>query len=125
VSTYVAEVSSDLHSVSGGEFPRPMGYEVFWVQVTNAQGRRLRHEQSFPAAKPYRCPEDGWTKLEHLPGAVQEAQRLADRVNQASSAGLALEPARWREIDPAYGSAQYMSEGIEEQRWQRERDAHA
>lgn len=119
--SYVAEVSSSQTGVTGGEFPGRMAFEVYFVQITNAQGRRFRHETNFPSAKPYRCEMDGWTKLEPLPGAFQAAQRLADRVNQALAAGRPLGRASWREVDPAYGSEEYAQQDIEQERYFAER----
>lgn len=121
MSSYVAEVSSSQAGATGGEFPGHITFEVYFVQITNAQGRRFRHDTNFPSAKPYPCEVDGWTKLAPLPGALQAAQRLAERVNQALATGRRLDRASWREVDPAYGSEEYVAQGIEHDRRAAER----
>ena len=54
--------------------------------------------------------------LAPLPGALEAAQRLAERVNQALAAGRSLDRASWREVDPAYGSEEYAQQDIEQER---------
>jgi hypothetical protein len=121
MSGYVAEVSSSEAGATGGEFPGHMTFEVYFVQITNPQGRRFQHERRFPSATVYSCEVDGWTKLAPLPGALQAAQRLAERVNQALATGRRLDRASWREVDPAYGSEEYVAQGIEHDRRAAER----
>lgn len=121
MSGYVAEVSSSEAGATGGEFPGHMTFEVYFVQITNAQGRRFRHERSFPSCQVYRCDMDGWNKLAPLPGALEAAQRPAERVNQALAAGRSLDRASWREVDPAYGSEEYVAQGVEHDRRAAER----
>jgi len=52
-----------------------------------------------------------------------KAHKLAVRVNEALKAGESLSPTFWNEIDPAYGSDEYQSQGIEAQRAFADRNA--
>ena len=48
--------------------------------------------------------------------ASAKAERLAARVNAAFSAGKDVDWTYWGEIDPAYGSDEFISQGTEAQR---------
>jgi hypothetical protein len=90
--------------------------EVFYVVATEPDGRRYRHERSFPNLH--------WVKDDELEfggyyGRLEgelAASKLSETVRRA---GGPINLNSWREIDPAYGSEQYQRQGIEQERaWQ-------
>lgn len=122
--TYIAYVASDLYNAGNSCDGHPFIAECFYVVVENEAGRRFRHANTFNGTTPLFCDETGEP---HFPDLRQEssakAARLADRVNAALVAGISLDAARWYEVDPAYGSPEYQSQGIEAQRAFSDRNA--
>jgi hypothetical protein len=116
-ATYTAYAESDLYSAGHSCDGHPFIAERFYVVIENAAGRRFRHQASFNGAERFVCEETGEPHFADLrEEASAKAERLAARVNAALVAGLALDSALWYEIDPAYGSDEYQSQGIEAQR---------
>lgn len=92
-------------------------FDVWVVWATNRAGRRWQLEQAFApkfdwVEEPYGA---GWV-VSGRENAEHDALTVAGHVAQRLRAGLKLDAAEWREIDPAYGSAVYQREGIEAQR---------
>lgn len=116
-ATYTAYVASDLYSAGHSCDGQPFIAECFYVLVENEAGRRFRHGANFRSTEAMICDETGDTCfLDLRQKASAGAERLAVRVNAALAAGLALDPSCWYEVDPAYGSDEYQSQGIEAQR---------
>lgn len=116
-ATWKAYAESDLYSAGHSCDGYPFIAERFYVVIENARGKRFRHHANFNSAQRLVCDETGEPHFANLrDGASAKAERLAARVNAALVAGLALDSALWYEIDPAYGSDEYQSQGIEAQR---------
>jgi hypothetical protein len=116
-STYTAYAASDLYNAGYSCDGHPFIAERFYVVIENEAGRRFRHEASFNGTERLVCEETGDPRFPDLrEEASDKAERLALRVNAALAAGVALDGARWYEVDPAYGSDEYQSQGIEAQR---------
>ena len=116
-STYTAYTSADAYTAGYTCDGYPKIAEYFYVTIENETGRRYRHEASFRSVKSAYCEETGESFFEVMHAeAFAKAERLAERVNAALAAGAALDPTLWREVDPAYGSQEYQSQGIEAQR---------
>lgn len=116
-------VRSDVfHAVPG---PRtedgvPLEGLVFYVIAEFEDGTRLAHYQSFPNGRRYTHPDgfDGWQRDDGRGEGLAEA--LCARIAAAVAAGHKLEPARWIEIDPAYGSDAYL--GLDKEQFFRNRE---
>lgn len=118
--TYHAYMGSDLVNFGADADGRPFIAETYYVVIENADGRRYRHEARFPGAERYLI--DGEPCFADLrEPAIYAATLLAGRINAALAIGQRLNREYWDEIDPAYGSLEYVSQGIEEQRWATER----
>jgi hypothetical protein len=116
-STYTAYAASDLYNAGYSCDGHPFIAECFYVVIENEAGRRFRHEVAFNGTERLVCEETGDPCFPDLrEEASAKAERLAFRVNAALAAGVALDGARWYEVDPAYGSDEYQSQGIEAQR---------
>lgn len=116
-ATYTAYATSDLYNAGHSCDGHPFIAECFYVMVENAAGRRFRHQATFNGAERLVCEETGEPHFADLrEEASAKAERLAGRVNAALAAGLALDSGLWYEVDPAYGSDEYQSQGIEAQR---------
>lgn len=118
--TYYAYMASDMVNFGQTCDGRPFIAETYFVVAENANGRRYRHAARFPGAERYLV--DGEPRFADLrEPAIYAATLLAERVNAALTAGQKLDRQYWDEVDPAYGSAEYVSQGIEKQRWSTER----
>lgn len=116
-ATYTAYATSDLYNAGHSCDGHPFIAECFYVMVENAAGRRFRHQATFDGVERLVCEETGEPHFADLrEEASAKAERLAARVNAALAAGLALDSGLWYEVDPAYGSDEYQSQGIEAQR---------
>ena len=116
-TTYTAHAVSDLFNAGFACDGHPFMAECFYVLVENAAGRRFRHEAVFRGAEAVTCDETGDTCFSDLrEEASAKAERLAARVNEALASGAVLDSSRWFEVDPAYGSDEYQSQGVEAQR---------
>jgi hypothetical protein len=123
-ATYTAYAASDLYNAGYSCDGHPFIAESFYVVVENVAGRRFRHEAIFNSAERLVCEETGETYFNNLRDeASAKADRLAARVNAALAAGVDLDRGRWYEVDPAYGSDEYQSQGIEAQRAFADRNA--
>jgi len=116
-ATYTAYAASDLYNAGYSCDGHPFIVESFYVLIENEAGRRFRHDSSFRSTERVICEETGEPRFLNLRDeASAKAERLAARVNAALAAGVALDRDRWSEVDPAYGSDEYQSQGIEDQR---------
>ena len=116
-ATFTAYVASDAYNAGYSCDGHPFIAECFYVLIENVAGRRFRHEAIFNGTERLVCEETGDPCFPDLrEDASAKAERLAARVNAALAAGVALDRARWYEVDPAYGSDEYQSQGIEAQR---------
>lgn len=122
-ASLVVEVCSDLYEAGRRCDGHPYIAEAFYVMATTPDGRRWRHEMSWPSVVQQTCDETGEQSFLNMrEQAEASARRLADRVRIAVSAGSGIDLTRWRHDQPAYASDAYISEGIEQQRWLAERE---
>jgi len=106
-------VASDLVHAGFTEDGASVVDEVFFVSVTFQNGRRIRHCERFRSLE-RSVSEEGdtffsWSGDE----ARAKAQRLANRVDAALRAGRDLDPTRWDEVRPEYGSDEYIASDAE------------
>jgi hypothetical protein len=124
MATYTAYAASDLFNAGFSCDGQPFIAEQFYVVIENAAGRRFRHVAIFNGTERLVCEETGDSCFPDLRAeASAKAERLAARVNAALAAGTALDSACWEEVDPAYGSEEYVNQGTEAQRLFAERAA--
>ena len=116
-TTYTAYVASDLFNAGYSCDGHPFIAEQYYVMIENAAGRRFRHQVIFNGTQEVVCEESGDSYFPDLrQEASVKAERLAARVNAALQSGQFLSPTFWDEIDPAYGSDEYMYQGTEAKR---------
>lgn len=116
-ATYNAYVASDLYQAGISCDGHPFIAEKYYVLVENAAGRRFRHNKSFAGVEVIQCEETGETGFQDLRNKVMATvEDLAAKVNATLAAGKPLTAACWFEVDPAYGSDAYVSQGTEAQR---------
>ncbi len=116
-TTYTAYVASDLFNAGYSCDGHPFIAEQYYVMIENAAGRRFRHQVIFNGTQEVVCEESGDSYFPDLrQEASAKAERLAARVNAALQSGQFLSPTFWDEIDPAYGSDEYMYQGTEAKR---------
>jgi len=116
-ATYNAYVASDLYQAGISCDGHPFIAEKYYVLVENAAGRRFRHNKSFAGVEVIQCEETGETGFKDLRNEVMATvEDLAAKVNATLAAGKPLTAACWFEVDPAYGSDAYVSQGTEAQR---------
>jgi hypothetical protein len=123
---YEASIHSALflagHSFDDGQ---PFHAECYYVVIENERGRRFAHAKRFNGTHPQFCNETGegpyFPDLRDI--AMAQAESLEKRVNAALKDGRPLDGAQWREIDPAYASKEYESQGTEFQRWLEDKES--
>ena len=120
--SYKAFVASDAYQAGLTDDGRPFTAELYYVVIENQKGRRFRHDRVFLGTE-QQIDEDGFNvyfpDLRHQ--AQAKAEYLAARVNARLAKDLRLNFSYWAEIDPAYGSEEYISQGTEFQRFMAER----
>jgi hypothetical protein len=116
-ATYTAYAASDMYNAGYSCDGRPFIAEQYYVIIENAAGRRYRHTAIFNGTQEVVCPESGESYFPDLrQEASAKAERLVARVNAALQSGQFLSPTFWEEIDPAYGSDEYVYQGTEAKR---------
>jgi hypothetical protein len=116
-ATYTAQAVSDLYNAGFSCDGHPFIAEQYYVIIENAAGRRFRHTAIFNGTQEIVCSESGESYFSDLrTEASAKADRLAARVNAALQSGQFLSPTFWEEIDPAYGSDEYVYQGTEVKR---------
>jgi hypothetical protein len=119
---YEAYVASDLYQAGVACDGHPFIAEQYYVLIENKAGRRFRHVRTFNGANAYVCEYTGETGFEDLrETAIRRAQSLADRVNAAFDVDVGVDWTYWYEVDPVYGSDEYIAQGTEAQRAMAER----
>jgi hypothetical protein len=116
-ATYTAYTTSDLYNAGYSCDGHPFIAEQFYVVIENEAGRRFRHQAIFKGTEQVICEETGescFSDLRHEASA--KADRLAARVNAALKSGQFLSSNYWEEVDPAYGSDEYVYQGTEVKR---------
>jgi len=116
-TVYTAHVASDLFNAGYSCDGHPFIAEQYYVVIENAAGRRFRHTATFNGTEQLVCEETGDSCFPDLrEEASAKAERLAARVNAAFAAGKDVDWTYWGEVDPAYGSDEFISQGTEAQR---------
>jgi len=99
----------------------PVIKEVFYVWLTLRNGQRFSHERSFSPLVEV-CPDYGYAVVTGTKEAKAKAAALATRIQAAIDGGAIPDlDGRWHEIEPAYGSDAYQSQGIEAMRCEQEK----
>ena len=116
-ATYTATVGSDLYQAGRTEDGQFYIAEVYFVEMENEAGRRFRHIATFNGVEVSVCDYSGETYfLDCREEATAKADRLAARVNAALKAGKGVDMALWDQVDPAYGSDEFIAQGTEAKR---------
>jgi hypothetical protein len=119
---FKASVGTELFHAGLNDDGHPFVAEQYFVGIENQRGRRFVHQAIFKGTKQEWCEYSGDPHFPDLrESAKADAQRLCDRVNAAIAAGKEIDEQYWCEIDPAYGSDEYLSQGTEHKRWAAER----
>lgn len=115
--SYRAIVASDLYQAGVTEDGRPFIAENYYVMIENAAGRRFAHNVVFNGAVVHFDDEEMCHYFEDVrEESKAKAEALCARIAAALDAGRALNMDLWNEMDPAYGSDEYISQGTEAQR---------
>jgi hypothetical protein len=113
-ATFTAYAASDLYQAGFSCDGHPYIAEKYYVLIEDAAGRRFRHEKSFFGVEVIECEETGEVGFADIRQEAKAiAEDLAAKVNAALSSGKSLTAACWFEVDPAYASDEYQSQGIE------------
>jgi hypothetical protein len=116
-TTYTAYTASELFNAGYSCDGHPFIAEQSYVMIENEAGRRFRHTAIFNGTQEVVCEESGDSYFPDLrQEATAKAERLAARVNAAFAAGKDVDWTYWGEVDPAYGSDEYVSQGTEAKR---------
>ena len=119
--SYSAYTSSDLYKAGVTEDGEDYTAEVYFVVLENAAGRRFVHQSHFKGCDAVYYADEGFYSFEDIRvEAKAKADRLTDRVN---AAGGKIDFAFWTEIDPCYGSTEYVLQGTEADRAAAEKQA--
>lgn len=119
---FEVDVASDLYNAGYTEDGVPFIAETYYVTVTNLKGRRWASKNSWKSAETYsdEYGDTGFTNVREE--ALNSAEDLAKYVTELLAKGKKLNKNRWYEIQPAYGSEEYVSQGIEELRCYEEKN---
>jgi hypothetical protein len=121
-ATFTAFVGYDFYEAGKSCDGHPYIASKFYVMVENEAGRRFRHTASFPSVQVKEW--DGENIFVNIGEESKDiADGLAKKVNAALQAGKKLDQNYWFEIDPAYGSDEYVAQGTEANRVFEERQA--
>jgi hypothetical protein len=126
ISKFEVGVVSDLFDAGCRDDGQPFIAERFFVELVNVStGCRWRHNLTINGTKSEYCEETGDLYFSDLRAdATARLERLVARVQQRLAEGGRLDADQWYEVDPVYGSDEYVSQGIELQRVFAERAAH-
>jgi hypothetical protein len=117
-------VASDLYEVGRNEFNEIITGEGFYVLGESDDGARIRHQNVFRNLLRSRS-DDPDSELEFVLVPVfdahDKAREFCGRITRHVAAGGQLNLLHWRHADPAYGSAAYVAEDTETERWFLER----
>ena len=123
-NTYIAYAASDLYQAGVSCDGHPYIAEKYYVLIENEAGRRFRHNKSFAGVEVIECEETGETGFQDVRNEVKAiVNELIIKVNAALASGQRLTSSCWFEIDPAYGSDEYVSQGTEAERCFAEKQA--
>lgn len=114
---YQINIGSELYDAGEG-----FEAERFFVVATTPKGRRFHHEMIISGASPRNIEGDVFF-VDVRAEAKEKLYGLVRRIENHLRAGGDLDFAHWDEVDPAYGSNEYLVQGIEDQRWFEERYA--
>jgi len=124
-TNFTAYAVSDFYQAGYSCDGHPFIADQFYVLIEDEAGRRFRHQVTFNGAQVI-CNEDTDGEVVFVDvrsEASAKAEALASRVNAAIKAGVALDSSRWDEVDAAYGSDAYVSQGTEASRAFQDRQA--
>jgi len=124
-TNFTAYAVSDFYQAGYSCDGHPFIADQFYVLIEDEAGRRFRHQVTFNGAQVI-CNEDTDGEVVFMDvrsEASAKAEALASRVNAAIKAGVALDSSRWDEVDAAYGSDAYVSQGTEASRAFQDRQA--
>lgn len=119
IHTAEINVISDLYVAGYKCDGWPFHAERFYVMLELADGTRYAHNNLFLGCQVEHDEEGYPTFLDTRLEACAKAEKLAQRVREAG----VINPAYWREIDPAYGSTAYQANGTEYERAMQDRNA--
>ena len=114
---YAASVASDLYQAGYACDGHPFIAEQFYVVIENEAGRCIRHVATFNGTEQVICEETGDACFpDFREEASAKSERLSSRVNAACASGKGIYWTYWGEVDPVYGSDEYISQCTEAKR---------
>jgi hypothetical protein len=115
--TYTAYVETGLYQAGHACDGHPHLSLAYYVSIENERGRRFRHFAVWLGTEHQVCEETGESYFpDHREESLAKAERLCARVNAALRDGTGVDWAYWVETDPAYGSEEYIAQGVEAER---------
>ena len=124
---YEVQMVSDLYEAGRKDDGHPFIAERYFAQLEDANGRRWRHNAAANSAINLGYDENG--EGPYYADNRQEAQnkigKLVARVNAHLAAGGSINFDHWYEVDPAFGSDEYIGQGIDYRDWVAERGVAA
>ena len=121
---YDVEMVSDLYEAGRTDDGQPFIAERYFAQLEDANGRRWRHRVAANGAINLGHDENGEGPFygDNRQDAQAKIGKLVARVVAHLAAGGSVDFDHWYEIDPAFGSEEYVGQGIDARDWQRERN---
>lgn len=116
---YQINIASDLFDAGDGYVA-----ERFFVRATTANGRRFHHNMIVSGVSPRNIEGDVFF-IDVSAEAKEKVYGLVRRIQNHLRAGGGLNFDHWHEVDPAYGSKEYIRQNVEERRWLEERERYA
>ena len=120
---YDVYMDSDLYEAGRQSDGLPFIAERYFAQLQDANGRRWRHRFAMNGAEDLGCDDEGYS---HFADRRAEAQakigKLVARVEAHLAAGGSINFDHWYEVRPAFGSDEYIDQGIDYQDWLIERN---
>lgn len=115
---FEAGIASDLYDAGRRDDGQPFIAERFFVELVNVEtGRRWRHNLAVNGAILRYCEETGEPCFFDVRAQAQaRLERLVARVQERLEQGGRLDADQWYEVDPVYGSDEYVAQGLEQQR---------
>ena len=125
---YEVELVSDLYEAGRRDDGHPYVSERYFAQLTNSNGRRWRHNFAVSGAINLGYDDEtgeGPYYQDNRVEAQAKVGNLVARIEAHLAAGGSVNFDHWYEVRPAYGSDEYISQGIDYRDFMEEREAAA
>jgi hypothetical protein len=122
--TYEVLTVSDLYEAGRQEDGVPYISERYFAELTNENGRRWRHNFAVSGAINLGYDEygEGPFFADNRKEAEAKVENLVARIAAHLAKGGSINFDHWYEVRPAFGSDEYIAQGIDYQDWVIERN---